>query len=213
MLHSHADQWEMRFGRSTAQLARWMENRAVPSVYRHRKFVAISRSTADALMTSASSPDGLRSSRRVSNRPSSRAERSPPNRCSWLCHVWSRTNERPCCSRHGDRSIRLRGAGWSSPETATPRVTPRQCGRAARRHVHRSRGRERRVAPSSGGLVPRAELVHEGWGMVILEGAAVGTASLAVDTPGCATQSSTARRAFWCLPVPRAFAKLWRSSG
>lgn len=49
VLHSHSDQWGMRFPGPVASLARAVEHHAIPVIYRRRLFVAISLSTAAAL--------------------------------------------------------------------------------------------------------------------------------------------------------------------
>src|SRR5664280_2902266 len=58
--HVHTDQWKTRFPAPVAAIARAVENRVMPTVYRHRLFVAISPSTANALEVIGIDPDHIR---------------------------------------------------------------------------------------------------------------------------------------------------------
>jgi glycosyltransferase involved in cell wall biosynthesis len=50
MHHLHEDQWNDRFPRYLAWVARWLETRAMPWIYRNRPWVAVSSSTKDSLV-------------------------------------------------------------------------------------------------------------------------------------------------------------------
>ena len=47
--HVHTDQWSMQFPAPVAAVGRFVESRVMPAAYRKRVFIAVSRSTAEAL--------------------------------------------------------------------------------------------------------------------------------------------------------------------
>jgi SAM-dependent methyltransferase len=185
MLHSHADQWGLRFGPTTARVARWMEGTAVPYVYRHRKFVAISRSTADAIgsigvdprrvsiiETGVEAPPGGLATRSTEPLFVSLSRLVPHKRTDLLLEAWQSVHPviggRLVVVGDGPLLDTLRQSAIGIP------------GVTFTGHVRESV--KWNLLRESWFLIQAS--LHEGWGMVILEGAAVGTPTLAIDAPG-----------------------------
>lgn len=185
MHHNHAEQWEMRFGPRVASAARWGENTLVPYVYRHRRFVAVSRSTADSLLAIGVEPARVSTieSGVVSTVGTRKAKSTEPlfvalsrlvphKRTTLLLEAW-----RSVYPVTGGRLVivgdgPLLGALRESA-AGTPGVT-------FTGHVEES---AKASFLQEAWFLVQASL-HEGWGTVILEGAAAGTTTLAVDAPG-----------------------------
>jgi glycosyltransferase involved in cell wall biosynthesis len=183
--HVHTDQWRTRFPRPIAACCRTVESQLMPVVYRNRGFVAISRSTAETL-----EDIGVRESAVTVIEPGidiqsgplpSKSEEPlflslnrlvPHKRIDLLLKAWNVA----CATTPG----RLVVAG-DGPElaylrrlaAAIPRVEFR--GRV-------SEEEKRDLLARAWAVVSTAN--HEGWGMSIMEAAAVATPALAVDAPG-----------------------------
>jgi len=181
--HVHTDQWAMRFGRAGAAVGRALEARAVPAVYRGAHFVAVSASTADALIDLGVATDLIRV---VNNGVDpvigvpARRSREPlflalgrlvaHKRLDLLLQIWERVR-----AQTGGRLV-IAGDG---PEGA------RLAALAGDRVEFLGRVSDEvklRLLQQAWLLVHPAQ--HEGWGMVIMEAAATGTPALAFDVAG-----------------------------
>jgi glycosyltransferase involved in cell wall biosynthesis len=183
--HVHTDQWATRFPRPLASFFRGMERRVMPLVYRNRRYVAISRSTAVSLAeigvrpesitvieSGVESPPGVASPRSTEPLLLSLNRLVPHKRIDLLLKAWARV--------HTLIPGRLVIAG-DGPLLEDVR---RQARTIPRVDVL---GRVDEAEKAD--LLARAWVVlssahHEGWGMSVLEGATFGTPTLAVDAPG-----------------------------
>jgi glycosyltransferase involved in cell wall biosynthesis len=183
--HVHTDQWATRFPRPIAGVFRSIERRAMPFAYRNRPFLAISRSTAQSLAAigvPAESITVIESG--VDAPPAASAARSgeplflslnrlvPHKRVDLLLEAW-----RLAQPRVQGRLVVVGGGPLLDDLRQQARSIPRVdvLGRVDEAEKE--------------DLLARAWVVlsaahHEGWGMSVLEGAAFGTPSLAIDAPG-----------------------------
>lgn len=205
--HVHAEQWALRFGPPVAALGRTLEGRGMPLAYRRARFVAVSPSTSRALqdlgvpadridvVTSGVDEDG--------HAPPGRSDEPlflalgrlvPHKRIDLLLDLWREVREvvggRLVIAGDGPELPRLR-------RRAPPGVE--LCG-------HVSEARKRELLSAAWLLVHPA--LHEGWGVVVLEAAAVGTPAIAFDVPGVrdAIQPGCSGE---LAADPAAFARLW----
>jgi glycosyltransferase involved in cell wall biosynthesis len=183
--HVHTDQWATRFPRPVAAFFRSAERRVMPFVYRHRRFVAVSRSTARSLAAigvPAESITVIESG--VDAPPAADVARSgeplllslnrlvPHKRIDLLLEAWRLAQARI------PGQLVVAGDGPLLDDV-------RRQARSIPRVVVLGRVGE----AEKDDLLARAWVVlsaaqHEGWGMSVLEGAAFGTPSLAIDAPG-----------------------------
>jgi glycosyltransferase involved in cell wall biosynthesis len=183
--HVHTDQWATRFPRPIASVCRSVERQVMPFVYRNRPFVAISRSTAlslsdigvqaDAITVIESGvdmprgPSGARSDEPLFL---SLNRLVPHKRIDILLEAWR------LAQNHIPGRLVVAGGGPLLDDVR------RQADTIPRVDVL---GRVDEAEKDD--LLARAWAVlsaahHEGWGMSVLEAAAFGTPSLAVDAPG-----------------------------
>ncbi len=180
--HVHTDQWSMRFSWPTAAIGRMLETRVMPAIYRNDMFVAVSPSTASSLVglgvplghvrvipsgtdpsedISAESPDPLFVvlGRLV-----------PHKQIHIVLEAWKQvypiTHGRLLVVGDGPERPRLQSMGTEGV-SFPGRVTDR----------------ERDAILAEAWLLLHAAH-HEGWGMVIMEAAAHGTPTLALDAAG-----------------------------
>jgi glycosyltransferase involved in cell wall biosynthesis len=183
--HVHTDQWATRFPRPVAGVFRSVEQRGMPLVYRNRPFIAISRSTAQSLAAigiPAASITVIESG--VDAPPQASVARSgeplllslnrlvPHKRVDLLLEAWQQAQ-----SRVPGRLV-VAGDGPQLDEV-----------RRQARTIPRVDVLGRVDEATKLDLLARAWVVlsaahHEGWGMSVLEGAAFGTPTLALDAPG-----------------------------
>ncbi len=211
--HVHTDQWQERFSRPVASLCRAVERDVMPVVYRNRPFVATSRSTADAMRDIGIRETSITIIESGVDAPSEvTPERSeeplfvslnrlvPHKRISLLLRAWERAGD----AIKG--RLVIAGDGPLLDEL--------------RRQASRMRGVEvlgRVSEEDKNDLLARAWAIvstthHEGWGMSIMEAAAVGTPALALDVPGICDSvvdgvTGVLVRANGELEIPEAFAK------
>lgn len=181
--HVHTDQWAMRFPWPVSAMGREVERRVMPRVYRNRRFLAVSNSTAEAL-------EGIGIAREridvvrwgMDPPPPRRCERSeepqfvalgrlfPHKRIGLLLRAWERV--RPVTGGRlviaGDGLERERLAQLAGPDVVMTGAV--------------SDAEKWQLLEQSWFLVHAAS--HEGWGIVIMEAAAVGTPVLGFDVPG-----------------------------
>lgn len=183
--HVHTDQWAARFPRPMAAMFRSVERRAMPFVYRRHPFVAISRSTARSLAMIGVRPDSIRVIESGVDVPqgATGARSAEPLLLSLNRLV-------------PHKRVDLLLDAWSLAHTQVPgRLVIAGDGplledvRRQARSVPRVDVLGRVDEAKKGELLARAWMVlsaahHEGWGMSVLEGAAYGTPTLAVDAPG-----------------------------
>jgi len=183
--HVHTDQWRTRFPGPVAAAASAVERYAMPVVYRRRRFVAISHSTADGLAdigVDRERIDVIECGVDIPRQPWPEKSADPlfvslnrlvpHKRIDLLLDAWGKAG----AAMPG----RLVVAG-DGPELGTIR---RKASSIPRVDVLGRVSDEEKLA-----LLGRAWAVvstsrHEGWGLSILEAAAVGTPAVAVDAPG-----------------------------
>jgi glycosyltransferase involved in cell wall biosynthesis len=183
--HVHTDQWATRFPTPVAGVFRSIERRGMPFVYRHKPFVAISRSTAQSLAAIGIPEDSitviesgvdapLEASVARSGEPLllSLNRLVPHKRVDLLLEAW----------RHAQPHIpgRLVVAG-DGPLLHDVRSQARSIPRV---DVLGRVDEKEKLDLLARAWVVLSAAHHEGWGMSVLEGAAFGTPSLAIDAPG-----------------------------
>jgi glycosyltransferase involved in cell wall biosynthesis len=184
-LHFHGDQWATRFPPPLAAVPRFVERRGVPIVYGRRRFVAISESTAASFGALGVEPThvtviepGVDAAEGPST-PTSDAplfvalnRLVPHKRVDFLLDAW-----RLVQPVTGGRLVVI-GDG---PEfNALRRRADETPGVELRGYV----GSEEKAQLLGEAWFLVQASSHEGWGIVSLEAAAAGTATLAVDAPG-----------------------------
>ncbi|HVB92606.1 MAG TPA: glycosyltransferase family 4 protein [Acidimicrobiales bacterium] len=183
--HIHSDQWRTRFPPLVAAVASAVERFLIPLVYRNRLFVAVSQSTADALegigveqrrirvvengIDVPSGPIGTESSEPLFVALSRLV---PHKRVALLLEAWRSVQPvvggRFAIIGDGPELTDLRGLAEGLP--------------GAEMLGHIGNAERDRLLAEAWLLVHGSH--HEGWGVVILEAAAAGTPTLAVDAPG-----------------------------
>ncbi len=183
--HVHTDQWQTRFPRPVAAVCRAVERHVMPVVYRSRRFVAISSSTADALVDIGvrrdkitviecgvdlpSAPDSVKSDQPLFL---SLNRLVPHKRVDVILRAWELAG--------GAAVGRLVVVGDGPQLDAIRRQASSISGVEVLGHV--SEEVKLNLLARSWAVLSAAH--HEGWGMSIMEGAALGTPALAVDAPG-----------------------------
>jgi glycosyltransferase involved in cell wall biosynthesis len=183
--HVHTDQWHGHFPAPIASLCQAIERRVMPAVYRKRIFVAVSNSTADDLCaigvprqqirvvsSGVDLPSGPLAAKSVEPQFISLNRLVPHKRIDLLLKAWELAS--------ADMPGRLLIVG-DGPELNNLR---RQAARIPRVEVMgrvSEEVKERLLAESWAAL---STAHHEGWGMSMMEAAAVGTPALAIDAPG-----------------------------
>ena len=183
--HVHTDQWEARFPPPVAGVFRGIERRLMPSVYRNRRYVAVSRSTATSLAaigvrpetisvieSGVDLPKGPVSARSAEPLLLSLNRLVPHKRIDLLLHAWrlAQTHIRGRLVIVGDGPL-LNDVRRQAK--TIPRVDV--LGRV-------EESEKENLLAQAWCVLSAAH--HEGWGMSVLEGAAFGTPTLAVDAPG-----------------------------
>jgi glycosyltransferase involved in cell wall biosynthesis len=183
--HVHTDQWDTRFPTPVAAVLRGVERRVMPAVYRHRRYVAISPSTAASLAAIGVRPESITVIESgVDPPPGPASARSaeplflslnrlvPHKRIDVLLEAWrlaqDRIPGRLVVAGDGPLLDDLR-----QQATTIPRVEV--LGRV-------SEVRKEELLAQAWAVLSAAH--HEGWGMSVLEGAVYGTPTLAFDAPG-----------------------------
>ncbi len=184
--HVHTDQWRTRFGPALAGLGRWAEAQAMPRVYRNDLFVAVSESTAGELVSLGIAEERIRTVHSGIDLPSPerigrRKESSEPlfvavgrlvphKRVELLLEAWESvrpvTGGRLVVVGEGPERAYLEGMAGEGVEFT---------GRA-------DTSRRDELMGAAWLLVHAAH--HEGWGVVIIEAAAWGVPTLAMDALG-----------------------------
>jgi len=183
--HVHKDQWAMRFPGPVARLGRALEGRAMPAVYGHSLFLAVSESTRRALTTIGVPETRIRVMTEgvdVSGVTTRGEDRSPTplfvvlgrlvphKRVDLLLRAW-----RVVQPIVGGELVVI-GDG---PER---RSLERLDGPGVTFAGHVSDAEKWRLLRRAWMLVHGA--LHEGWGIAVVEAAACGTPALAFDVPG-----------------------------
>jgi glycosyltransferase involved in cell wall biosynthesis len=183
--HVHTDQWAMRFPAPLAGVLRGVERRVMPAVYRNRRYVAISSSTATSLAAIGVRPDSItviESGVDPVSGPVSTRSPEPlllslnrlvsHKRIDLLLEAWSRAQP------HIPGRLVIVGDGpllsdLQRQARSIPRVEV--LGRV-------DEATKEELLAQAWAVLSAAH--HEGWGMSVLEGAVYGTPTLAVDAPG-----------------------------
>jgi glycosyltransferase involved in cell wall biosynthesis len=184
-LHFHREQWATRFPRPLAALARIVERRWVPAIYRHRPFVAISESTAASFRSLGVDPSHITVIEPGVDAPEAATPPTsvdplfvalnrlvPHKRVDFLLEAWRLvqpvTGGRFVVIGDGPEMRRLR------------RLADGITGVEIRGYL----GAEEKAQLLAQAWFLVQGSSHEGWGIVSLEAAAAGTPTLAVDAPG-----------------------------
>jgi glycosyltransferase involved in cell wall biosynthesis len=183
VLHVHTEQWSQRFPPPLAAGGRFIEAKIMPLVYRQVPVMAISESTASALEDIGVDRNRIHVMHPGVDRPSVAAdERSteplfvcvsrlmPHKRLDLLLRTWEKV--RPMI---GGRLV-IVGDG---PERA---MLERLAGDRVEFVGRVDEDEKWRLLSRAWALVHTAH--HEGWGIVIVEAAEVGTPALGFDVPG-----------------------------
>jgi len=183
--HFHGEQWATRFPRPLAALARLVEERGVPAVYKRRRFVAVSESTAASLRAlgvdaahitviepGVDAPSGPTTQTSVDPLFVTLNRLVPHKRVDFLLEAWRLvqpvTGGRFVVIGDGPEFKRLRRMAEAIPGVELP--------------GYLGADEKARLLGQAWFLVQGSS--HEGWGIVSLEAAAAGTPTLAVDAPG-----------------------------
>jgi glycosyltransferase involved in cell wall biosynthesis len=183
--HVHEDQWAMRFPAPVARLGRVLEGRAMPAVYGHSLFLAVSESTRSSLTAIGVPDDRIRVMTEgvdLDGAGGTDEERSPTP----LFVVLGRLVP------HKRVDLLLRAWRIVQPIVGGELVV---VGDGPERHWLETRGgpgvtfaghvsedEKWRLLRRAWMLVHGAH--HEGWGIAVMEAAACGTPALAFDVPG-----------------------------
>ena len=183
--HVHADQWKMRFSKVVAAVCRNIETRIMPKVYRNTIFVAISQSTAADLEEIGVDPANIRviepgidlsvecaPTKSVDPLYLSLNRLVPHKRIDLLLKAWELASERI--------PGRLVVAG-DGPELAN---LSQMASRIPRTQVVGRVTEEEKIQLLGESWMLVTVSHHEGWGLSVLEAAALGTPTLATDAPG-----------------------------
>ncbi len=180
--HIHTEQWDQWFPRPIAAVGRLMEQHAMPAAYRHRLFVAVSPSTADALAGMGVDRSRIRIIINGTNLPDEVGAEAdeplfigmgrlvPHKRFELALKAWEHV--RP----HVGGRLVIAGKG---PELERLRA---MAGPGAELPGRISEQDKLDLMSKAWLMVHPAS--HEGWGLVITEAAAYGTPSLAFRVPG-----------------------------
>ena len=180
--HIHRDQWRLRFPPPMAQLGWFLEGTVMPKAYRSRLFLGSSPSTVTGLLDMGVDPEQIRSLPVGTDHPGPTTARSsapmflafgrlvPHKRVDLLLRAWKRVRVVV------GGTLVIAGDG---PERARlQQVAPddvRFLGTV-------SESEKWRLMSQAWLLVHPA--LHEGWGIVIMEAATVGTPALGFDVSG-----------------------------
>lgn len=180
--HVHVEQWAMHFPAPVAWAGRMVEARAMPRAYRRRLFVAVSRSTAEALASLGVERTRIRTIEMGCDPLPECAPRSVEplfvalgrlvahKQIDRLLTMWERvratTGGRLVIAGDGPELEPLRRAAGADVELPGAVTELEKC----------------RLLSAAWFLVHPAH--HEGWGTVIMEAASVGTPAVAFDVPG-----------------------------
>jgi glycosyltransferase involved in cell wall biosynthesis len=210
--HVHTDQWGARFPGPVAALFRSTERRAMPAIYRNRRYVAISRSTAISLSTIGVRPESITVIESGVDAPQGPATpRSaeplllslnrlvPHKRIEQLLKAWSLVH-----TKIGGRLVIAGDGPLIEDLRRQARTIPRVdvLGRV-------EEAKKAELLASAWVVLSAAH--HEGWGMSVLEGAAFGTPTLAVDAPGI--RDAVVDGVTGCLVAPKDERELPRALG
>ncbi len=180
--HVHVDQWAMYFRQPVAGVGRFLEERAMPALYRDELFVAVSRSTAESLADIGIDPARIRTIEMGTDPVAEVVAKSETplfvalgrlvahKRVERLLAIWEQvraaTGGRLVIAGDGPEADRLRERSGEGVTFMGPI----------------SGDDKQRLLGEAWFLVHAAH--HEGWGTVIMEAAAAGTPTLAFDVRG-----------------------------
>lgn len=201
--HLHTDQWDQWFPAPVAAMGRTFERHVMPWTYRHRRFVAVSESTASGLEAIGVPRDNIRIVPNGVDLPGEIGAESheplflylgrlvPHKRVELALEAWERV--RPVV---GGRLV-IAGDG---PERGRLEAL---AGEGVVFSGQVSEGEKGRLLDRAWLLVQPALI--EGWGLVVMEAAARRTPTLAFDVPGL-RDSILDGRTGWLLPPDRPLA-------
>ena len=183
--HVHTDQWGMQFPAPVAAMGRFVETQVMPAAYRKRVFIAVSRSTAEALRDIGVADNRIEVIENGVDIPSgpmppkaseplflSLSRLVPHKRLDLLLRAWALAapalGGRLVVAGDGPGLAALRRLATETPLVeVVGRITETE---------------KSRLLAESWAVVSAAH--HEGWGMSVMEAAAHGTPALAADAPG-----------------------------
>jgi glycosyltransferase involved in cell wall biosynthesis len=182
VLHVHVEQWDLYFPKPVALLGETLEKVAMPWVYRAAQFVAISPSTADALaalgverrrihtVTMGTEPAAPVTSEDPAPLFLSLSRLVPHKRVDLLLELWDEVRPRT------GGTLVIAGDG---PERAR---LERAAGAGVLFTGFITEAEKQALLARAWMLVHPA--LHEGWGIVVMEAAAVGTPTVGFDVVG-----------------------------
>ena len=183
--HVHTDQWRTQFPLPVATAGRLIESYLMPAAYRNRTFVAVSPSTANALRGIGVPHDHIAVIENGVDVPAgplrpksgeplflSLSRLVPHKRLDLILSAWERAVQQMpgqlVIAGDGPALTALRARASTIPRVSV-------VGRVSEEEKEHLLG-------EAWALISAAH--HEGWGMSVMEAAAHGTPSLAVDAPG-----------------------------
>ena len=180
--HIHTLQWRMSFPAPIAAVGRWLESRAMPRVYRRKRFVAVSDSTRQGLIALGVDDQRVTTIVMGTNSAPVHEGRSstprflilgrlvPHKRVALALELWERVRPRTGGSLvvvgDGPELPRLRAMAGADVEFTGPV----------------DEARKQRELGAAWLLVHPAH--HEGWGTVVMEAAAAGVPTVGFDVAG-----------------------------
>jgi glycosyltransferase involved in cell wall biosynthesis len=182
--HVHTDQWQLYFPKPVARFGRWLESIAMPTVYRNCQFTADSESTKDSLVKLGIDAARIRTISLGIDAvdPSTQTPRSeeplflslgrlvPHKRVELVLDMWEKV--RPETGGKlvivGEGSDRERLERLAGPDVEFTGFVSEE---------------ERQAWLDRAWFLVHTTM-HEGWGMTVMEGAARGAPSIALDVVG-----------------------------
>jgi len=180
--HVHLDQWALWFSPPQAAVGRWIEGQLMPAIYRRQRFVAVSASTAAGLMALGIPAEQISVVHNgVDPRPSQLMKSRlplfvalgrlvPQKRFDLLLRLWEQvrplTGGRLVIAGDGPERNRLRA--MAGPDASLPGWLSEEA--------------KQELLGDAWLLLHPAMM--EGWGLVVMEGAAHATPAVCFDAPG-----------------------------
>ena len=180
--HVHTEHWGQWFPGPVAALGHFLENQAMPRVYRNHLFVTVSRSSADSLQAIGVDSERIRIVPNGTDLIETAASKSPQplflslsrlvphKRVELLVRAWERVH-----SEVGGRLV-IAGSGPEAERLAA------MAGEGIELVGQVSEEQKRRLLDEAWLLLHPSML--EGWGLVVMEAAAAKTPTIGFDVPG-----------------------------
>ena len=181
--HIHTEQWSQQFSAPVAAIGRLLEGPITRLIYRHARWIAVSESTAEGLRTRLKVPGQITIAHNGINQAPVGNPVQPSNgrvvfvgrpvvhkRLELLIDAVAKSNQ---------LSLDVMGHGVEMPAIAA-----RAEKLGAKVHFWGFASDQQRDEIISNAAVLAIPSDHEGWGLVVLEAAALGVPSVGFDVPG-----------------------------